>query len=328
MLKPLNIFYEEPDPDRWFKFDRYPRRVIRRIIRGKERQGAGMIMAINLLKGLDKIGIPYRFNDYKYIRNHPEEIAGIIGRHETLFEKKWDNPVLFGAAIYSHPLAFPDLFARYPNIKRFLVPGEWTRKMFEPFYGDKVVAWPVGIDTNYWRPDDTEKTFDFLIYDKIRWQHELMKIELIDPVIETLEQQGISYHFIKYGSYTHQELIDKLKVSKAVLFLCEHETQGLAYQQMLAGNIPILAWDRGGYWQDPEFYPDRIKYEPVSSVPYWDERCGVKFTDAVDFKEKLKIFLNLTDTFRPRDYIMENLTLEICAGKYLQIYREAENELT
>jgi len=325
--KPINIFYEEPDPDRWFKFDRYPRRVIRRIIRGKHRPGSGMMVAINLLKGLDKIGMPYRFNDYRYIRNHPEEIACIVGRHETLFEKKWDNPVLFGAALYSHPLFCPDLFTRYPNIKRYLVPGEWMQKMCEPLYGDKVVAWPVGIDTNYWQPDNTEKTIDFLIYYKIRWEHQLMNIELIDPIIETLEQQGISYHFIKYGSYTHPELMDKLKISKAVIFLCEHETQGLAYQQILAENIPILAWDRGGYWQDPEYYPDRVKYQPVSSVPYWDERCGVKFAGATDFKEKLKIFLNLADTFRPRDYIMENLTLEICAEKYLQIYREAEAEL-
>ena len=32
--EPLNLFYEEPEPDRWFPFDRYPRRVIRTIVRG------------------------------------------------------------------------------------------------------------------------------------------------------------------------------------------------------------------------------------------------------------------------------------------------------
>ena len=29
----LNIFYEEQEGDRWLSFDRYPRRVIRRIVR-------------------------------------------------------------------------------------------------------------------------------------------------------------------------------------------------------------------------------------------------------------------------------------------------------
>ena len=35
-----------------------------------------------------------------------------------------------------------------------------------------------------------------------------------------------------------------------MVFLCEHENQDIAYQQALACGVPILAWDRGGYWQD------------------------------------------------------------------------------
>jgi len=326
-LKPVNLFYGEPDPDRWFKYDRYLRKIIRRIIRGKSRPGGVMMIAINLMKGLDKIGIPYRFNDYSYIRKHPDEIACIIGKPQVLFEEKWPNPVIFGAGIYSHPIECPNLFDLYPNVKRFLVPGDWMKDMCQPFYGDKVIAWPVGIDTNYWQPGNTDKTFDFLIYDKIRWNHPEQEIELIDPIIKTLDLHKSRYQFINYGNYTHQELMDKLKVSKAVIFLCEHETQGSAYQQILATNTPILAWDRGGFWQDPYYYPHKVKYEPVSSVPYWDVRCGIKFTDAADFKDKLTLFLNTIDKFKPRDYIMENLTLEICAEKYLQIYNQVQQEL-
>ena len=152
MVKPLNLFYEEPDPDRWFVYDRYPRRFIRRLVRGKERPGGVMMIAINLIRGLDEIGVPYRFNDYSYIRKHPEEIACIIGKPQVLFDKKWQNPVIFGAGIYSHPIECPNLFELYPNVKRFLVPGEWMHKMCEPYYGDKVLAWPVGIDTDQWKP--------------------------------------------------------------------------------------------------------------------------------------------------------------------------------
>jgi len=326
-IKPLNLFYEEPDPDRWFKYDRYLRRVIRRIVRGKQRPGGVMTIAINLMKGLDEIGMTYRFNDYQYIKKHPEEMACIIGKPHLLFERTWANPIILGAGIYSHPVDYPDLFERHPNVKRFLVPGEWMRKMCEPFYGDKVKAWPVGIDTDEWHPFDGDKTLDFLIYDKVRWEHPLYQKELIDPLTKTLDEAGLAYQFIKYGSYTHPELIGKLRTSKAVIFLCEHETQGLAYQQILASNTPILAWDRGGYWQDPDYYPHKVKYQPVSSVPYWDECCGVKFTGAADFKEKLGVFLSGLSAFRPRAYIMENLTLEKCAEKYLQLYREAEKEI-
>ena len=92
-------------------------------------------------------------------------------------------------------------------------------------------------------------------------------------------------------------------------------------------NTPILAWDRGGYWQDPYYYPDKVKYQPVSSVPYWDERCGMKFEDAADFEPQLEAFLNNLQQFSPRNYILENLTLEHCARNYLNIYRQVEQEL-
>ncbi|HZY37866.1 MAG TPA: hypothetical protein VFE53_14510 [Mucilaginibacter sp.] len=325
--KPLNLFYEEPDPDRWFKYDRYPRRIIRRLVRGKERPGGVMMIAINLMKGLDKIGVRYRFNDYSHIKKHPEEVACIIGKPQVLFDKKWQNPVIFGAGIYSHPIECADLFELYPNVKRFLVPGEWMRKMCEPYYGNKVIAWPVGIDAEQWKPAGEAKTIDFLIYDKIRWNKEQIEEELVKPITEILDRQKLRYQFIRYGNYTHAELMKKLKASKAVIFLCEHETQGSAYQQILATNTPILAWDRGGYWRDPAYYPDRVKYQPVTSVPYWDKRCGIKFSGAADFDEKLQLFLAMLPEFKPRDYIEENLTLEKCAEKYLAIYTTVEREL-
>ena len=284
-----------------------------------------MTIAINLMRGLDKIGVPYRFNDYQYINKHPEEIACIIGKPHLLFDRKWKNPVILGAGIYSHPMECPDLFERYPMVKRFLVPGEWMREMCAPAYGDKVLAWPVGIDTEAWKPHPGEKPFDFLIYDKIRWEHDRYDEELIRPITQLLTVHGLSHQTIKYGSYTHEELQTKLQTSKAVLFLCEHETQGLAYQQILATNTPILAWDRGGYWQDPYYYPDKVKYQPVSSVPYWDERCGVKFTGLADFEVALTQFQSNINLFEPRKYILENLTLEKCAEKYVNIVNDVKN---
>jgi len=317
----LNLFYEEPDPDRWVRYDRYLRRIIRRVVRGRQRPGGIAMVAFNLMKGLDKLGVRYRLNDYKYINKHPEEIACIIGKPNVLFEREWKNPILFGAGVYSHPVECPDLLVKYPNIKKILVAGEWMHNMFEPYYHDKTVAWPVGIDTDKWSADiKAQPKVDFLIYDKVRWEHDKYQAELIDPVCRILDSHSLSYQFIKYGSYEPGELMEKLRHAKNVIFLCEHETQGLAYQQILATNTPILAWDRGGYWQDPYYYP-KIKYASVSSVPYWDDRCGIKFSGIEEFENKLKTFLSKTGNFNPRSYILENLTLEKCAQAYLDIYQ-------
>ena len=328
-LKPLNLFYAEPDSDRWIRFDRYPRRLIRTLLRGKEKPGGVMMVALNLMKGLDQLGISYRFNDFAYIQKHPKELACIIGKPQLLFDREWKNPILFGAGIYSHPIECPDLFMKYPNLKHCLVPGDWMVSMFKPYFGNKVSAWPTGIDTEKWVPSEKVKEFDFLIYNKIRWEYNSMEIKLIDPIKKVLQKRSLSFQEIRYGKYQPEELQEKLRTSKAVIFLCEHETQGIAYQQILSCNIPILAWDRGGFWQDPYYYPDKVQYQPVSSVPYWDDRCGLKFMNFEDFEEKLVAFLGFLkiNSFNPRQYILENLSLEICAQKYLDIYHEVSKQL-
>jgi glycosyltransferase involved in cell wall biosynthesis len=325
-VEPLNIFYEEPDIDRWIKYDRYPRRVVRRIVRGKPKPGGHQMVAINLMKGLDKLGIPYRFNDFKYIKKNPDEIACLIGKPYILFDRPWANPIILGASVYAHASEEPELFTKYPNVKRILVPGEWMRKMFEPYYGEKVTAWPVGTDTEKWRPANKLKTVDFLIYDKVMWNYDKTKKDLLEPIINAIENRGLSYECIRYGHYYPAELAQKLAVAKAAIFLCEHESQGLAYQQILSVGIPILAWNQGGYWQDPLYYPE-IKFGPVSSVPYWDERCGLKFSDIDHFDADLSDFLAKLKSFKPRDYIIENLSLEQCAKHYLSIYQQVKNEL-
>ncbi|RZL46788.1 MAG: glycosyltransferase family 1 protein [Pedobacter sp.] len=330
MTTTLNIFYEEPDSDRWIKHDRYLRRIVRRLIRGKAKPGGVMMVALELMKGLDLLNVPYRFNDYAYAKNNEDELVCVIGKPHVIFEKRFKNPILFGAGVFSHPIECPDLFKKYPNVLRMLVPGEWMRLMCEPYYTDKVETWPVGIDTDKWSAaiKKSELNVDFLIYDKIRWEYSEHQNNLIHPIVQTLQLKGLTYDFIRYGTYNHTSLIEKLSTAKAVIFLCEHETQGIAYQQILSTNTPILAWDRGGFWQDPSFYPDLVMYGPVSSVPYWDERCGVKFKDILEFENAVNLFLKNLPTFCPRDYILNNLTLAISAKKYLDIVKAVNENIT
>ena len=325
-MSPLHLFYDEPDPDRWVPGDRYLRRGVRRILRGKPRPGGQKLVFLNLCAGLDRLGISYHINNYKSAQRSPAIPVGIIGKPHLLDAHDWENPILLGASIMSHPLADPGMLNRHPNIRRILVPGEWMRAMCEPYWHDRVHAWPVGIDTDRWHPAPAGlREFDFILYDKIRWEHDRHEQELLAPVRAALRARGLSFAEIRYGHYREEDFQSLLQRARGLIFLCEHETQGLAYQQALACDLPIVAWNRGGCWQDPEYYPQRVRFEPVSSIPYWDERCGLKFTGCDSFAATLDHFLSEQQAgrFHPRDFIMENLTLEHCARKYLDQWEAA-----
>ena len=73
------------------------------MISGKRRSGGQERVFRNLCAGLDNLEVPYRVNDYGYIKQHPDEVACIIGKPHVLDKIKWANPILFGAAVFSHP---------------------------------------------------------------------------------------------------------------------------------------------------------------------------------------------------------------------------------
>ncbi len=91
--------------------------------------------------------------------------------------------------------------------------------------------------------------------------------------------------------------------------------------------MPLLAWDQGGLWEDPDYAPHSVRFGPVTSVPYWDERCGMKFADGSDLPAVFDVFWRgvLAGAYRPRSMILEKLTLESGAREYLRIVDRFES---
>lgn len=319
----LNIFYEEPEGDRWLPLDRYPRRFARWLLRGPPRAGGQKRLFLNLCAGLDRIGVEYRVNDYGWAKRNPAALACIVGKPHVLDKIEWQNPILFGAAVFSHPNDDPHLFERLP-VRKVLVPSAWMKEMWKPVWDEQISVWPVGIDVDRWQPQDAaRKPFDVLLYDKVMWDHDHYEFVLIEPIRCMLRTSGRAFREIRYGFYREQEFQAALAECRTMIFFCEHETQGIAYQQALSSGVPILAWDRGGFWQDPAYFPRRVKFEPVSSVPYWDERCGIKFASIEQFDDAWRRFWDdyQSRQFDPRSYVLENLTLEKCADRYMRHVR-------
>ncbi len=327
MAHPLFLFYEEPDPDRWLPGDHVPRRFIRRLIRGRPQPGGVMRWFLNLQAGLDRLGTPYRLNDYAGLRRSPGAWAHVIGKPHVIKKIPAGHPIIYGPGIAAHP--YEDDFWQAADIRLITISCEWFKQMYDRDLPRAIptAVWPAGVETEIWRPPATPPaSSDILVYDKIRWQRDSLEPGLVQPILTALKQRGRRAHHLRYGHYREEEYRSLLQEVSAMIFLCEHETQGFAYLQALATDVPIYAWDRGGFWQDPSMYPHRVKFAPVTSVPYFDKRCGARFADPAEFHAGLDTFLEKagTHTYRPRDYVVENFDLARQAQAYLDLSARAQ----
>jgi glycosyltransferase involved in cell wall biosynthesis len=318
---PLNLFYEEPDSDRWAPFDRYPRRLVRWALRGPKQPGGTMRVYLNLCAGLDRLNVPYRINDYRHIRENPHELACVIGQPHVLAKLPQETPILFGTSIYNHPSDDPELLCRR-RIRRVLVPSPWVEKMFSAVWPERISVWPSGIDTDRWSPSRrANKDVDVLIYDKIVRHRSRYMRTIVEPIVAELRRRRLSVQVLRYGFYREERLHDLSRRTRAMIYLSHHETQGLAAQQMLASDVPLFAWDHGGLWKDPKYAPHLVRFGPVTSVPYWDERCGMKFKGSGDLLAGFDRFWFGVEAglYAPREMIAERFTLESQAMAYLSL---------
>jgi glycosyltransferase involved in cell wall biosynthesis len=214
---------------------------------------------------------------------------------------------------------------------KFLQHSPWAlefARAAQLYPGDIFDLWPAGIDTDEWAPvlPATEKAFDVLIYNKIMWDKKSREGDLLRPIRESLARKGLRFSEISYGKYRPSMYKEALSQARTMLFVCEHESQGLAYQEALSSGIPVLAWDQGAFL-DPARFRYGLPNVPATSVPFFDERCGSKFSGIGDFEVRFAEFFDnvLRGRYRPRDFILENLSLDRSTERMLAIYGTVVN---
>jgi hypothetical protein len=316
------LFYREFEQDKFFKYDRYLKRIVRPLynLTHHRQKKTGFAVSFDLLvRALTKSGWMVYVNDRALARKNPDYPVGLVGFPSVLEGWNLPNPAILGPSLYDHPLLAPHLMDD-PRFRKYLVLAPWMDDMFRPVYGDACVRWYAGIDTDEWKDaSGSPKDIDFLIYDKIRWNHDALSAELLNPIQATLKARGFTTHVIRYKHHDHTTYKHLLKRARAMVFLCEHETQGLAYQEALASNVPVLAWDNG-YWLDPLWKRVSPTMIPASSVPFFSLDCGETFTDFGRFEVALDRFLTRAASYQPRKYVRDNLSFIQSAEIYTHTY--------
>ncbi len=163
----------------------------------------------------------------------------------------------------------------------------------------------------------SECIYDCVVYTKHRDASDISFIE------STLVKKGMEFCKFSYGSYKDEEYQNALQKTKFVIWLGSHESQGFAFQECLARNIPILVCDATDLYTETFRYYEEYKGKKLlksTTASWWDDRCGIRITALDAFPNALIRMKHTYSSFSPQDFIRENLSDKVCMERILKAF--------
>lgn len=194
----------------------------------------------------------------------------------------------------------------------------WIKDLYKEF-GDLIIPmkeFPFGVDIDTFQPYHNTKEYDCIVYSKHRSDH------IVHNTINILNEKGLRYKVIKYGSYKEEDYIASLQHSKFMVVLDAHESQGFALQEAMACNVPLVVLDATSMYDESDginsiYAHLKPKKLLATSVPYWSDECGIK-TDEAHVSDAIDIMKEKYEQYTPRDYIIRTLSDEVCMKRILE----------
>lgn len=278
----------------------------------------------NLIKGLDII-------KYPYVINHDLNSCKRLWIHDDTYALSKlnsinpDTKVIIGPNLYVLPRDIPST----TDMRRclYIHPSPWAVNFWRYLGFNKcnMDYWPTGIDTETHRPFNTIRD-TVLVYFKQRYHEEL------NNVVFELKKRNINYKVIEYGKYKHQDYLINLKRTKYIVWIGRQETQGIALEEALSMNIPIIVFDvsRFGHWhtahKDMKKFNDfENAYPDATSAYYFDKSCGEKTRDIKMVPHLIEKMEEDFLKYHPREYITKNLNLKKQAVEFINLYEKHFN---
>ena len=257
--------------------------------------------------------------NYKYgTMNDIADYDLIYSPNNPIDTSKYPNKkFIFGP----HFSVFPDnKLPRINNVYKnsvYIQPSDWARDVWIKKGAVTILpikTFPFPVETEKFKPlnffDELEKT-EVFIYFKRRHPQELQYIK------EFLENKNISYKIFDYvNHYSELDYINTLQHAKYGIILDAHESQGFAIEEALACDVPLLVWNVKFMSQE---HGSRFNDIPATNTAYWDERCGESFYAKEEFEATYNKFISNIATYKPREYIIENLSTVRCAERFKEL---------
>jgi hypothetical protein len=241
---------------------------------------------------------------YIYSPNHPIDVKlypqqkFVFGPHFSVFPESNLPPTFGPHSIYIHPsLWAAQVWSQYYNIHQI-----------------PILPLPFGVDINKFQPIPSNPKTEVFLYYKNRSPQEFHFLS------QFLSSQNISFRVFDCNHrYSEQDYLHCLQHAKFGVILDAHESQGFAIEEALSCNIPLFVWS---VTNTNQVYGYNFPSAPATTVPYWDNRCGEVVYQQEDIITQFPIFLSNVEQniYQPRQYILENLTRDICSQKMKDLF--------
>ena len=274
---------------------------------------------INTCKGFELIGQPYVVNrnlsDYSWNWIHDSVDALIEVALRAI-------PAVIGPNLVVLPKDLP----RYrPRLKGciYLQPSEWALNLWRQLgFSESILAiWPAGIDTSSFAAKEEKTSNDqVLIYFKNR------PPDLLSEVKAIVKNHHLVPNIISYGDYTEEQYRNLLAKCCFVIWLGCHESQGIALQEALAADVPMIVIDAKSlfdtYSKNGYTFQNTLRLFRTSSAPYFDSRCGIIIDEITDLGNAIIKIKSELSGYNPREYVIDQLSLEVSANKLVNIFNQ------
>ena len=260
-------------------------------------------------------------NIHLYIINKPEDLDSIdLTQFDCVYSpgipinasKYPATKFIFGPHFSVFPVEHQMNVIKSPNAI-YIQPSEWAAQVWKDNVlceNIRIEPLPFGVDTARFNKGSQNKT-EVIIYYKHRNPLEL------NFIANELKKMSINFSIFSYDHrYDENIYIDYLKRAKYCIWIDGHESQGFALQEALSCNVPLLVWNVTSMNQE---YGQNYDDIPATTIPHWDERCGEVFYKSEEFVKTFETFLSKLDTYKPREFILETLTEDICENKLIEI---------
>jgi hypothetical protein len=289
--------------------------VINSGIHEKNKQGIAMVL--NYLKQQQQI--EYKIGTIADIPNYDVVYDPSQAINTSIYPKQ---KFIFGPhfSVFPRNQQLQSLQSKIQNNSIYIQPSEWAARVWqdmsaEQFLPIKIYPFPVAVQR--FAPTNTiDKRTNVLIYFKRRKPAELNQLK------ELLKKYNIiNYRIFDYTQhYNEADYLSYLQTCNYGIILDAHESQGFAIEEALSCDVPLLVWNAQTMNQESN---STYKEIPCTTIPYWDERCGEYFHHAVELETAFTTFQSkLTkQEYHPREYILENLSTEKCAERFMELIK-------